>query len=102
MRTYTNAFISEIVNVALVEGDVKAIRKARKDHGVDLAESTVRTWRGKAVDMKGDAKGDVIYVQSKRGAPVKMPEEVEKFVLKNLELYQSKGVTINHLVTRFV
>ena len=102
LQQYSDSFRTEMIKRVNEGSQKSALKWARETQGIVLAKSTLNTWVKKRSHIEDSPTGQLMYKSKVRGPKFKMPEEVEKFVLDNLKVYQSKGVTITFFVARYV
>ena len=102
LNTYTDKFISEMLKRVQDGSQKKALKWAREAHGFIIPKTTLSTWVNNRKNQKIRPGEELQYKSQNRGRPSDLSEEVEKFALNNLKVYQEKGVTITSLVVKHV
>lgn len=102
LNSYTDAQRTEIVNATEASTEEEGLALARRKFGLVVPITTLRTWLMKRKRFRDAYGGASHFISQARGPKHKIPEDVSKWVLQNLKGLLDKGVTITHLVARYV
>ena len=101
LQGYSEELISEMLQWVAESSEARARQKAREKYGKIVPESTLRGWVKKRKNITTAPGESIKFQYQRRGPKSQIPDEVAKFVLDNLKLYQERGVTITMFVAKY-